>query len=122
VFVKCINLTEWHNVVLLVDGEKLIIPPSGKVVRINYSIERREPLYDAVTGFKIPVIRKHIIGCENLPPPEDGVIYIVSAMVRHEFPSRQDLMSPDTGPTACKDSDGHVVSVQSLVQNINGHD
>ena len=48
----------------------------------------------------------------GLPAPEKGVIYIVSAMVA-ELAGRDDVLSPDSGPTAIR-AIGQVVAVTQL--------
>lgn len=49
-------------------------------------------------------------GIEDLPEPQEGVIYIVSKMV-HDMSTRQDIIYPDTGPSALRDEQGMIVSV-----------
>ena len=54
---------------------------------------------------------------ENLPAPEEGVIYIVSAMVLSRAPDRHDVVAPATGHPACVRENGRIVSVPGFVGN-----
>ena len=52
---------------------------------------------------------------EGVPEPEDGVKYIVSAMVL-QASSRDDLVAPATGhPDTIRNEKGHIVSVPGFV-------
>lgn len=51
---------------------------------------------------------------EGLPEPQEGVIYIVSALVRAAVPNRRDVASP--GELA-RDSAGNVIGCRNLVVN-----
>lgn len=59
---------------------------------------------------------------ENLPEPEDGVYYIVSAMVlaannsKPRCRRRGDLVAPATGHPDCKRENGFIVSVPGFVR------
>lgn len=53
---------------------------------------------------------------ENLPPPQDGVILIVSAMVAARCSERIDIVSPATGHKDCVRKDGFIVSVPHFVR------
>lgn len=41
------------------------------------------------------VIRRDLVGAENLPEPVEGVVYVVSNKFRVRFPERKDLASPN---------------------------
>lgn len=51
----------------------------------------------------------------GLPDPEEGTIYIVSAMVRSAVPHRTDVYSPASS-LATRNELGHIVSVPGLVR------
>jgi hypothetical protein len=70
-------------------------------------------------GVKIPVRRVVYGDTENLPPPEEGTIYVVSTFVtlalREKGVKRKDLLSPDTNvDSAVRDSSGRVLGVKYL--------
>lgn len=54
---------------------------------------------------------------ENLPSPEEGTIFIVSAMVLSRVPDRKDVVAPATGHPACVRENGRIVSVPGFVGN-----
>ena len=55
---------------------------------------------------------------ENLPEPEEGTIYIVSAMVlaAAKEKGRTDVVAPATGHPDCIRKDGFIVSVPGFVR------
>jgi len=55
------------------------------VIRVKVQEEQGISLYHSEFG-----------EVENLPPKEDGVLLLVSAMVRLSLPNRNDLLSPGT--------------------------
>jgi len=63
---------------------------------------------------RIDIYRETYGQVEGLPGPEDGTLYIVSALVRLALPERKDLVSPGE---CVRDSQGRVVSCYSLVSN-----
>lgn len=50
---------------------------------------------------------------ENLPEPEEGTIYIVSAAAKEK--GRTDVVAPATGHPDCKRENGFIVSVPGFV-------
>jgi hypothetical protein len=53
---------------------------------------------------------------QNLPDPQPGVIYIVSALVA-QAAKRADVVSPATGhPLARRDQNGQIISVPGFVR------
>jgi hypothetical protein len=65
-------------------------------------------------GVLIKTVETRTLDVEGLPEPEDGVIYITSSLVAGKLPSRPDVLAPDTGPTAVRDENGHIVAVNRL--------
>lgn len=52
----------------------------------------------------------------NIPQPKVGVLVIVPSIVKEALrDTRHDLVSPDSGPTARRCSDGKVIYVQRLL-------
>jgi hypothetical protein len=66
------------------------------------------------------------LGCplyiEGLPPPAVGVCYVVTRSVL-ESPltrDRDDLLAPDTGPSAERSATGQVTGVRQLLRRAGG--
>ena len=53
---------------------------------------------------------------QNLPEPEDGIVYIVSALVAAACHARKDVVSPATGHPNAVRKDGQVYSVPGFVR------
>jgi len=85
-----------------------VIEPSGIVARV--AVEQRE--VGVIDG--IPVVESVFGEVEGLPEPQDGVVYIVSTptMLAARKMGRTDVVSPDTGPTAVRDTEGRIVAVR----------
>lgn len=81
---KLINLT--GHQILLNDGT--VYPPSGTVVRVT--IDR-----ETILGQTFPCVEIRYNGVDQIPPPKDGVMYIVSTMT-FDASDRTDLVCPDT--------------------------
>jgi hypothetical protein len=64
----------------------------------------------------IPLVKKKYTEVENLPAPEEGVIYIVSFLVLDALRStRDDLIAPDTGPdSSIRDEDGRIIGIRQF--------
>ena len=98
-----INLTPHTINATRRDGSVRAIAPSGSVARCSQSsVEVGE-----VEG--IPLYRTTFGEVTGLPAPEEGVLYIVSALVRMAVPHRADVVSPgellrgpDGQPVGCK--------------------
>lgn len=101
---KFINLTP-HSIVLNNGAE---IPASGNVARVSVDF----------TEFDADSICRHQYGeVVGLPEPQDGVCYIVSALVLAAT-GRKDVVAPATGHPRCKRNEkGLIVSVPGFVAN-----
>ena len=112
---KLLNLTP-HTLTLRgplgLDHE---IPPSGTVARVASTPGAGRD----VAGVPVPVHAPSAWGAVvDLPGPEAGVLYIVSALVAGRVPvGRSDVVSPGTGPAdgAVREA-GRVVAVTRLVR------
>lgn len=108
--VKLINLTP-HPVHLHVgDGSRepaaiIVLPPIGTAARC--SVHREE--VGRVGG--VTIYRSVYGTVENLPEPEDGTYYIVSALVAQACPDRHDLLIPDD---TVRDEDGRIIGCRAL--------
>lgn len=100
---KFVNLTP--HVVRLNDGTEF--PPSGKVARVTskYSQFDENGIASVVFG-----------EVQHLPEPEDGITYIVSALVAAACHDRKDVVSPATGHPDAVRKDGQVFSVPGFIR------
>lgn len=98
-----INLTS-HRI-CFEDGRTI---PSSGIIRCS------EVIVPAGEHDDIPLIRRTFGAVENLPEPKEGVIYIVSILVRISHPERTDLASPGQLE---RDSFGNIICVKELVIN-----
>lgn len=86
----------------------LTVPPSGTVARC------RELTESAGTLNGVEFVTRRYGAVEGLPEPEEGVVYIVSALVRLALPERCDLASPGD---LIRDETGQIVGARNLVIN-----
>lgn len=84
-----INLTPHTVNIVREDGSILSIAPSGKVARCEQREEQMPVLADG-----IPVMRLVLGAVVDLPPAQEGVIYLVSHIVMQACPERKDLAKP----------------------------
>jgi hypothetical protein len=82
------------------------IEPAGTVARCA-EITELAGEFDGVQ-----IIRRRYGQVEGLPDPQDGVIYIVSLLVRMACPERTDLASPGD---LVRDANGAIVGAKNLV-------
>ena len=99
------NATAHPVRVLKQDGYVTSFPPSGFVVRVR---EVRTPV---LTLDGVVVERVSFQPLTPVPPREEGVIWIVSRMVRYAYPDRMDFVSP---ARPMKDGHGSIFASQSL--------
>lgn len=107
VSIKIINATP-HEVRIIKEGSATIIcEPSGILPRVSQTTEVIGEL-DGIT------ITKNKYGeVENLPPYENGIWYIVSAMVANAMPEREDLLIPNE---SVRDEHGRIIGCRSLAR------
>lgn len=105
---ELINLTPHEITLVRKDGEKVVIPPSGKVARVR--VEQKE--VGEIDGF--PVVQSEFGEVEGLPEEREGVIYIVSFPVLQALQgTRSDVVAPDTSPQgAVRDEQGRIIGVK----------
>lgn len=86
---KLVNLTPHEINIVREDGSKILdVPTSGIVARAD---ERRTSV--DIAGLDISV-SEITYGAVEMPEPEPGVIYIVSALAAQQLPNRQDILIP----------------------------
>lgn len=103
---KIVNRTG-HNVVIIDDGGDLkdVHYPAGDPIRIDTVIDfdDGEPIVDVRYG------------TANLPPEEDGTVYIVSLAVALSEIEREDLVVPYE---QVRDNDGNVIGCRRLARPV----
>jgi hypothetical protein len=88
----------------LFENFSVIIEPDSEPIRL----EEKRFQCGVVEG--IPVTYA-TYGAANLPEPQDGIYYIVSAMVLNSYPEREDLLAP--GP-AIRNESGQIIACDGL--------
>ena len=113
--VNLINLTPHDLTVYLADGTTLTIPPSGVVARVSQDYT---PLGTLNLGnAQVPLVATTYGEIQGLPDPQDGTLFLVSALVAQAAwaQGRKDVLAPDTGAGAVRDSDGKIIGVRRLL-------
>jgi len=99
---KIINLTHHPITIMNKKGELVTIPPSGQIARADFDVIQVDEI-DNIPIYEIKY--KNIVG---LPEPKEGVIYVVSAIMKNAVPDRRDVVATfnvdriDGKPTHCK--------------------
>lgn len=98
------------------------LPPSGITARVSYERTPGTPI-KTTTGL-VRVIQQDYGPVQNIPDPQEGTVYIVSAVVLSAILAGddtkmrnrlgRDVFAPDTGPDAVR-SHGQVTMVRGLV-------
>ena len=104
------NLTP-HDIVIRTATGDVKLPPCGQVARVATIPGKPIGEFEGIHLFSAPEFGE----VAGLPAPEEGVIFIVSALVAQRCIGRKDVFSPDTGPTAIREG-GQIVAVKGLVQ------
>ena len=102
---KIINLCP--HAVNIIDGPTFESDGCARVTTDDVKIRPINGISVHVTTYR------DVIG---LPEPQDGVVYIVSTIVRAALPHRLDLISPDSGPTARRDLAGRIIAVRGFMR------
>lgn len=105
---EIINLTP-HSINIMLGEESIILPPSGKVARCKEVSQQVGTLEN-----KVPIVKKVFGEVYDLPDPQEGVIYVVSALVA-QAAKRNDVLCPGD---PVRDAEGKIVGCQSLCKVI----
>ena len=97
-----------HNVVIVINNSKIVIPSDG-IARVTET-KTATPSID-VDGVTIETFRSAFGEVENLPPQEEGVMVIISALVASAAKGRDDLLVPGE---LVRDDGGNIVGCKSL--------
>ena len=84
---KFVNLTP-HDISLVVNGKTTVFPKTDTVARCEV-IRHKCNVIDG-----IPIYATRLGNAINLPPMEEGKLFIVSALVKDREYTRHDLVSP----------------------------
>jgi hypothetical protein len=109
---KIRNFTPHSIVFRHEDGHDTVFESEGSI-----RIQTKTEIAESIDGFKSVRI---VADKENtvLPAREDGVFFIVSGMVRENFPDRKDFISPATDPAhVIRGENGFVEAVKAFVRN-----
>ncbi len=115
---KLVNCTP-HAITLIVDGQEVVIPPSGMVLRAAEVVAAEELLAVNLDGeqLSVPVRTLSFQQVQGLPPVEEGTLYIVSAIVaqavKKAHPERTDFVVPHD---LVRDEEGRVVGARALAR------
>ena len=104
---KIVNLTPHPVSVISPDGSMRIFPPSGTVARVESTAIQ----VDTISG--IPVMSVKFNALQNLPDPEPGTVFIVSAITAQaaKQAGRSDCVIVND---AVRDSDGRIIGCRSF--------
>lgn len=108
--VNLVNLTP-HEISIANEAGEIIatIPPSGQVARITTCQAVAEKIN--LPHGEVEVVATVFGQPEGIPQAEIGTRYVVSSLVA-QASNRQDLIAPDTGPTAVRDGNGRIIAVR----------
>lgn len=111
---KLVNVTPHEIVIRPTDGQEIRLPPSGTVARVD-TVQQDAGLA-IVDDALITIVSTRFGNIVDLPPPEEGVLYVASTLVAQAAAERgrRDVVAPDTGPTAIRDEAGRIVAVRRL--------
>ena len=98
-----------HNVVIVINESTKIVIPSDGIARVTET-KTAAPSID-VDGVIIETFISAFGEVENLPPQEEGVMLIVSALAASAAKGRDDLLVPGE---LVRDDGGNIVGCKSL--------
>lgn len=109
---KIINLTQ-HAINLKVADAALDIPPSGVEAKIATRSVAKDPLQVEGLLVPLPVVGTEFGDLENLPPPQEGVVYVAGLVVAQAAAKlgRRDVYSPDV----LRNDKGQPIGAKGLV-------
>lgn len=104
-----INLTPHTLNILAADGSIVDIQPSGDIARVSSS----STVIATINGINVSQQTfGDVFGdVTGLPDTQDGIIYIVSRMVKDRVPDRLDVLVPGA---PVRDADGKIIGANGL--------
>lgn len=113
---KIVNATPHEVKVVAADGTTVIFAASGILPRVETKMSAVTPL--ECEGKHFQVAHRTQGEVTGLPAADGETVYIVSAMVLSALKVvRQDVVAPDTGPTAIREN-GQIVAVRGFVVEV----
>jgi hypothetical protein len=106
------NLTPHGVRVVSPDTSSITFPPDGLVARVSQTTAVVDTA--RIYGVDIPIHTVSYGKVEDLPEESEGVLLLVSAMVRSALPSRKDLVSPGE---LVRDAKGVILGCTSFYRN-----
>lgn len=99
-----VNCTPHMLNIILADGKKLVVEPSGVVPRCSATTEEVAP------GVVVNILGE----VEGLPEMVPGKLLVVSTLVRTKS-GREDLVSPNTSPSGVvRDPEGNIIGSRGI--------
>jgi hypothetical protein len=102
-----VNLTP-HEINVVLDDEIKSFSKSGTIARVS----EESTLVAWIGG--CPIFESKWGDVIDLPEAEEGIVFIVSAMVRSAVPNRRDVVSPGN---PVRDAEGRVIGCRGFVRN-----
>lgn len=113
--VSFMNLTPHDVKIVVAEGQEVVIKPSGAIARCTEVPMNKSETRTVVFNGAAITLRKQVWSdVVGLPDPQDGVLYIVSGIVRDRV-KRDDVVAPDTSLGAVRDDSNRIVGVMGLV-------
>lgn len=105
IIMTIINLTPHMITIVREDGNQITIAPSGVIPRVSTTVVK--------VGEEggIPLFRTEYGQVTDLPPAEDGKLFVVSGLLKAACPSRKDLLTP---AKQIRDEAGRVIGCEGL--------
>lgn len=100
-----LNLTPHVLTIVLEDGNKIEIKPSGLIPRVSVKTVRIGEVNN------IPLFRNEYGNVVDLPDPVDGTLYVVSGLLKSACPDRSDLVVP---AKQIRDDQGRIIGCEGL--------
>lgn len=107
-----INLTPHVIRVLTDSGNYVDIPPDGRVPRLPMETKFRDKIPSPDGSIEVHAVLYRAV--QDLPEPVPDTFYIVSQLIC-KAANRADLVYPDSGPTAIRDTSGQVAGVRRFL-------
>ena len=102
-----VNLCQ-HAIDIVAGDAIRTVPPSGSVARVSST----SSIVGEVEG--LPIHRTVFGAVDGVPDPREGVLFIVSALVRAACPGRADVASPGE---LVRDDAGQPIGCRGLIIN-----
>ena len=104
---EILNLTPHAIMFVRVDGKPSLIVPASE----NLARGSAKTVDTGITINGIPVTKTEYGEVVGLPDPEEGKIYVVSALVAQRVPERTDVFVPSE---SVRDAEGRIIGCRSL--------